>query len=219
VGGYPVGCGPGGTAEATRQRIIDAAVGLFSERGYGETGLADVLQRAGVTKGAFYYHFDSKDALAVAVIDQFQIAIRDAFRRTIDPPAPGLENIIRGTFAVARLIQTDVALRIGNELSQSLAQVSDAGPRVFRQTSGAFVDEVKKAFTTGDIRDDADPDDVGEVIWIGVIGCQFLSAAIGDDLVARLARTWRVLLRAIVPEPSVPFFYEVLDRSLGDSVH
>ena len=133
-------------AEVTRQRIIDAAVDLFHERGFGETGLADVLQRAGVTKGAFYYHFDSKDALAVAIIDQFQIAIRDAFRRTIDPPAvPGLENIIRGTFAVARLIQSDVAVRIGNELSQSLGQVSDAGPRVFRETSVAFVDEVKKA--------------------------------------------------------------------------
>jgi len=118
--------GPGGCmaqvrAEATRQKIIAAAVDLFSERGYGEMGLADILQRAGVTKGAFYYHFDSKDALAVAVIDQFQIAIRDAFRRTIDPPAaPGLENIIRGTFAVARLIQTDVAIRVGNELSHSL---------------------------------------------------------------------------------------------------
>ena len=67
--------------------------------------------------------------------------------------------------------------------------------------------------------DDADPDDVGEVVWIGVIGCQFLSAAIGDDLVARLAHTWRVLLRAIVPEPSLAFFYEVLERSLGNNVH
>ena len=40
--------------------------------------MAYVRQRAGVTNGAFYYHFDSKDALAVAVIDQFQITIRDA---------------------------------------------------------------------------------------------------------------------------------------------
>ena len=207
-------------AEVTRHRIVDAAVALFSENGFGGTGLADILQRAGVTKGAFYYHFDSKDALAVAVIEQFQIAIRDAFRRNIDPlAAPGLENIIRGTFAVARLIQNDLAVRVGNELSQSLGQVSDAGPRVFRQTSVAFVDEVKKAFAAGDIRDDADPDDVGEVIWIGVIGCQFLSAAIGDDSVARLGRAWRVLLRAVVPEPSLAFFYEVLERSLHEDVH
>jgi len=88
---------------------------------------------------------------------------------------------------------------------------------VFRQTSVAFVDEVKKAFAAGDIRDDADPDDVGEVIWIGVIGCQFLSAAIAD-LVARLARAWRVLLRAIVPEPSLAFFSEVLERSARESL-
>lgn len=206
-------------AEATRQRLIDAAVGLFAERGYGETGLADILQRAGVTKGAFYYHFDSKDALAVAVIDHFQATIRDAFRRNVDPPAaPALENIIRGTFAVARLIQTDVNVRVGNELSQSLGQVSNAGPRVFRETTVAFVDEVHKAFAAGDLRPDVDPDDVGEVIWIGVIGCQFLSAAIGDDLVPRLARAWRVLLRAIVPDSSLPFFNEVLDRSARDTI-
>ena len=123
-------------AEVTRQRIIDAAVDLFNERGFGETGLADVLQRAGVTKGAFYYHFDSKDALAVAIIDQFQIAIRDAFRRTIDPPAvPGLENIIRGTFAVARLIQSDVAVRVGR---QRAVPVPGAGQR--RRTPGVSRD-------------------------------------------------------------------------------
>ena len=206
-------------AEVTHQRIIDAAVSLFNGKGYGETGLADILHRAGVTKGAFYYHFDSKEAVAVAVIDEFQIAIRDAFRRAVDPPAvPALENIIRGTFAVARLIQTNIAVRVGNELSQSLGQISGAGPRVFRQTTVAFIDEVRKAFAAGDIRDDVDPEEVGEVVWICVIGCQFLSAALGDDLVLRLTRAWRVLLRAIVPEPSLAFFNEVLERSARESV-
>ena len=43
-----------------------------------------------------------------------------------------------------------------------------------------------------------------------MIGCQLLSAAIGDDLIARLARAWRVLLRAIVPEPSLAYFHAVV---------
>lgn len=51
-------------AEATRHEIIDAAVELVDTVGYGDTGLADVMTRADITKGAFYYHFTSKDAVA-----------------------------------------------------------------------------------------------------------------------------------------------------------
>ena len=47
-------------AEATRRRIIDAAIALFSEEGYGDTGLAAIMDRADVSKGAFYYHFESR---------------------------------------------------------------------------------------------------------------------------------------------------------------
>lgn len=207
-------------AEATRQSIVDAAIGLFSKKGYGDTSLAEIQQRAGVTKGAFYYHFDSKDAVAAAVIAAFHNTIRTAFRQAIDPPArPTLENIIRGTFAVAELMQNDVSVQVGNELSQALGQVSDAGRQIFAQTTVAFVGEVEKAFAAGDLRDDVDPADVGECIWVGVIGCQFLSAAIGDDLIERLARAWQVLLRAIVPAESVTYFQEVVRRAAAGRGH
>jgi hypothetical protein len=53
-------------AVATHQRILDAAVELFDEAGYGHTSLHDIIDRAGVTKGAFYYHFATKEALAGA---------------------------------------------------------------------------------------------------------------------------------------------------------
>lgn len=207
-------------AEATRQSIVDAAVTLFSKKGYGETSLAELQQSAGVTKGAFYYHFDSKDAVAAAVIVDFHRKIRNAFRQAIDPPAqPSLENIIRGTFAVAELMQTSDSVKVGNELSQALGQVSDAGRKIFAQTTVAFVGEVEKAFARGDLRDDVNPADVGECVWVGVIGCQFLSAAIGDDLVDRLGRAWHVLLRAIVPAESVPYFQEVVRRAAADCDH
>ncbi|WP_059020282.1 TetR/AcrR family transcriptional regulator [Mycobacterium sp. M26] len=204
-------------AEVTRQSVVDAAISLFSKKGYGETTLAEVQQLAGVTKGAFYYHFDSKDALAAAVIAEFHDKIRTAFRQAIDPPAqPTMENIIRGTFAVAELMQNDESVQVGNELSQALGQVSDAGRKIFAQTTVAFVGEVAKAFAGSDLRSDVDPADVGECIWVGVIGCQFLAAALGDDLVDRLARAWRVLLRAIVPAESLPYFDEVLRRAAAE---
>lgn len=54
---------------ASRQRILAAADALFYRDGYHATSLDRIVAQAGVTKGNFYYHFASKEALAVAVLD------------------------------------------------------------------------------------------------------------------------------------------------------
>lgn len=55
----------------TRTRILDAALRLLRERGYGATRVDDLCAAAGVTKGAFFHHFDSKEALALAAVRHF----------------------------------------------------------------------------------------------------------------------------------------------------
>ena len=55
--------------EETRRGILDAAAHLFAERGYDATGVAEVCARAGISKGAFYYHFTSKQAVFMALIE------------------------------------------------------------------------------------------------------------------------------------------------------
>lgn len=57
------------TAE-TRARILDVAGRLFRERGFDGIGVADLMKGAGLTHGAFYNHFESKDALACEASDQ-----------------------------------------------------------------------------------------------------------------------------------------------------
>lgn len=56
-------------AKDTRRHLIDAAGRLFGERGYDATGVADICDAAGVSKGAFYHHFESKQALFLALLD------------------------------------------------------------------------------------------------------------------------------------------------------
>jgi TetR/AcrR family transcriptional repressor of nem operon len=56
-------------ARKTRERLLREAAQLFSVKGYFHTTVDDVMARAGLTKGGFYAHFDSKEALARAVID------------------------------------------------------------------------------------------------------------------------------------------------------
>ena len=68
--------------DKTFQHIVDVASGLFKEQGIDATGIAVIMKKAGLTNGAFYAHFASKEALVEAVIaDQLQKQI-DLFQRT-----------------------------------------------------------------------------------------------------------------------------------------
>lgn len=62
----------GGTdASGSRRRLLDAALKVIRTRGYSATTVDDVCAAAGVTKGSFFHHFDSKEALALAAADHF----------------------------------------------------------------------------------------------------------------------------------------------------
>lgn len=200
-------------AEATRQKILDSAVELFDEYGYGETGLADVLQRAGISKGAFYYHFDSKEAVAKAIINEFDNKATAVVNEHFDADAPTLAGLIAITFTVQELMQRDPVTKIGQMLCQALGQVSNAGAQVYRRWTEAFVEMVKALTAVGQIRTDMDPVDVAEAIWVGSLGAHLVSAAVGDDPYRRLARSWRVLLGSIVPDHDLADLLTLLDRT------
>jgi len=55
----------------TREKILDVALRLVMDRGYGGMTLDAVIEEAGITKGTLYYHFDGKAALARAMVERF----------------------------------------------------------------------------------------------------------------------------------------------------
>jgi AcrR family transcriptional regulator len=59
-------------AAATRQLLVDVARRLFAERGYAATSVEEIIQRAGVARGALYHHFSGKETLFRAVYDAVQ---------------------------------------------------------------------------------------------------------------------------------------------------
>ena len=75
--------------ERTRGALLEAARELFAERGFADTGREDIAARAGVTRGALYHHFESKAAVAVAVLEAIDAELVDrvvaAARKGTDP--------------------------------------------------------------------------------------------------------------------------------------
>lgn len=67
----------------TRQKLLDAAESLVMEQGFSGTTVDAVLSAAGATKGAFFHHFPSKDALGRALVDRYAQADADLLETTM----------------------------------------------------------------------------------------------------------------------------------------
>ncbi len=66
-------------SEETRNHIIVAATHLFSKTGYDATGVAEICQAAGVSKGAFYHHFPTKQAVFMELLNNYLNGIENGF--------------------------------------------------------------------------------------------------------------------------------------------
>lgn len=82
----------GRTSDA-REKIISAAQSLIEQRGYSALGVAEICKTAGVPKGSFYYFFESKEALALTVLDEHWASQRREWIRVLGGDAAPLERL------------------------------------------------------------------------------------------------------------------------------
>jgi AcrR family transcriptional regulator len=83
-------------AEETRARIMQAGLECFAQNGYDAAGVAEICRRAGVTKGGFYHHFSSKQALFLALFEQWLTILDEqlaAFRAEAEDVPDGLRKM------------------------------------------------------------------------------------------------------------------------------
>ena len=121
-------------SEETRRRIIAAGVELFDEIGYGGTSLQELVERAQITKGAFYYHFSTKRAVAVAIIEDAESSFGETVLRVLaDTSLSALDNVITLTFVIPRCIFRTNSPGSPTNCGSRWLQVSGAGSTAYQQ--------------------------------------------------------------------------------------
>ena len=91
-------------SEETRTKIMESAIKLFSTNGFNKASVDDICEEAGISKGAFYHHFKSKQELFLALLDGWLAAIDSAIEASKDKTAP--ETFTQMTEAFPYIFET-----------------------------------------------------------------------------------------------------------------
>ena len=195
--------------EATRAYLLRTAARVFAERGYVAATQAELIAAAGLTKGAFYFHFSSKAALALAVLqDQKSRWLAQISEATsAEPTAAGQLRALLP--AMLNLVAEDPSAWSVTRLSHELAADPQVGRQVGQATREwiAFIAEiVRRGQAEGSLRAGLDPEAVATVLIGAFDGLKSLVDVLdpGDGatgLFPERARTLLALLEAPLFQP------------------
>lgn len=201
-------------SETTRRKILDAAIALFSEVGFAATSLGDIIERTELTKGALYYHFDSKESLASAVIEEAAAEVIETINGICTSSSPAIENLIHSSFAVASLVTTDLKVRTGIRVARGLGEFNDVVTQSYKGAMDLVALQLTAAESDGDLRGAFPSDAVAETLMAAYLGAELLTGPtdVSADLFRRITRIWDIMLSAIADPEALPFLRQFLSR-------
>lgn len=202
-----------GRADTTRRHILRTAAHQFARRPYHEVGLDDILAEAELTKGAMYFHFRSKYALALAIIKVQTAAGTFAVDDLMSRNLSGLETLIDFSYLIAAQdIQTD-GVRAGLNLLESVGRSEGLQEGLLDGWIQALAVVVEKAIADGDIDRRSSPQDVGRLIVSLHMGLRQTSNLDEPERFLRdLEQSWNVILAGILQPDRIDYFSQFVRR-------
>ena len=188
--------------EATRAFLLRTAATLFAERGYTGTALSDLIAASGLTKGAFYFYFRSKEALALAVLrDQQDRWLRQVSERVL-AAGTAIEQLRALLPTMLELLATEPGAWAITRLSKDLSADPATAGEVREPMAGwvEFVaDIVRRGQAGGDFQRGLDPHEVAVVIVGAFDGLKALTDVLdpGTRATGAFARRANTLLAIV----------------------
>ncbi|KUL47386.1 KsbA [Streptomyces sp. NRRL F-4489] len=176
-------------AARTRRAVLEAAAHVIGARGYQAATMAEIVERAGVTKGAVYFHFRSKDALARAVI-------REQAGPFVPPvSASRLQDAIDFTHRVALALRSDPLLQAGTRIAVETT-FSDHPLAPYEVWTDTLTGMFTEAHAHGELLPGVVPERAAELFVSAYMGVQLFSRAATNraDLPERVTALWRHIL-------------------------
>lgn len=195
-------------AEVTRARLIDTAAVAFAKHGLDAVSFTDLVKASGLSKGAFYFHFPSKELLALAV---FRAKQEELVTRLLSDPTPSMaaDRLVLLLRRRAELLRDDPGLgcvtRLGSELN-----IRSGPGSTYAGFQDLALDLIARLIREGqasrEFRAGLDPEATARVIFASIVGMDVLSLLFsdGEDLAKRSEELLQVVQAALLDGTCVP---------------
>jgi TetR/AcrR family transcriptional regulator, transcriptional repressor for nem operon len=183
--------------ERTRERLLEAAFREIHRSGFQSASIDAILAATNVTKGALYHHFDSKEALGYAVVEE-KIAkfTRDRWLRPMlseGQPIDILIGLVRRLPARSQDVRAGCPLLLlSQEMSPLDEQFRKRLERIFLDWQEGIAALLRKGKSEGTVRRDLNPAETAGFLIAAVEGYSSLAKNAQD------AKVWKVGIRNIV---------------------
>lgn len=189
-------------SQETRQRILDAASRVFGRRGYGQATVEEIAAEAGVSNGALYHHFASKEELFRAIVEEHlhehKIELAALF------PVSSFREAVEG-FAAYWLRHFETEHELGSLIMECWTQATrepwarEAVGAMFRQGPHLIADMLRIGQNAGAVRSDLDVEAAAFLLFAAWEGVALIKAVDPENIeLERLRRPWADLIERFV---------------------
>jgi TetR/AcrR family transcriptional regulator, transcriptional repressor for nem operon len=200
-------------SDTTRDQILRAAAHQFAQRPYYAVGLDDILAEAQLTKGAMYFHFRSKHALALAIVDEQTGNAAESVKNLLARKLSGLESLIDVSYLVAVGDMTQDVTRASFNLLESVGRTEKLQTRLLGGWIQLMSEIAQRGIAEGDIVEQANPEDIGRLlvsIYVGMRQASNLDEPV--QLLTDFGKALSTVLRGIVQPDKTDYFAQFVKR-------
>ena len=196
-------------AEKTRSRIMASALSLFVKKGYERTTFTDIAARLKMTKGAVYWHFETKESLLVALVkemlEKFQRRLEEflpkgelTFKAVAEMMVQSAERIVEEPKGAAFFMLMKTQIKWGAD-----SMAATRTKLLSRSMNGpyhTFIKAVENDILAKRVRADVSPVAIATVavsVWDGLVQSK-IERFLECDLATTLRRTYEAMWQSIV---------------------
>lgn len=187
---------------STKQQIIDAAMKLFSERGYNDVSINEIIKQVGISKRTFYYHFDSKEDI-----------LEDFYNMPNEITLNMFASLLNQNSNVEKLLALhrprinhfiDMGLNISKQLVISNLSDNKGTFKFSRELRDKIVeiehDLIAKAQSENEITNMASPKELSKILlnnFVGNILMWLINETDSDLLIAKIENDAKIILGVV----------------------